>query len=156
MNINATLIGQSVAFFIFVVFCMKFIWPPATAALRERQKKIADGLDATARAIHDLGLAQEKASYQLREAKEQAAEIIEQAKKRGNQIVKEAIDQARAEADLLKAAANAEIEHELNSVKDVLRTQLGALVVRGAEKILRATIDRNVHAELVNQLADEI
>ena len=42
MNINATLIGQSVAFFIFVLFCMKFVWPPVIAALQERQKKIAD------------------------------------------------------------------------------------------------------------------
>ena len=46
MNINATLIGQSVAFLIFVLFCMKYVWPPVIAALHERQKKIADGLDA--------------------------------------------------------------------------------------------------------------
>lgn len=44
MNINATLIGQSVAFLIFVLFCMKFVWPPVITALHERQKKIADGL----------------------------------------------------------------------------------------------------------------
>ncbi|MGS5659144.1 F0F1 ATP synthase subunit B, partial [Pseudomonas aeruginosa] len=40
MNINATLIRQSVAFFIFVLFSMKFVWPPDIAALQERQKKI--------------------------------------------------------------------------------------------------------------------
>ena len=40
MNINATLIGQSVAFFIFVLFCMKFVWPPVITALRERQKAV--------------------------------------------------------------------------------------------------------------------
>ncbi|MGE8179921.1 F0F1 ATP synthase subunit B, partial [Pseudomonas fluorescens] len=96
MNINATLIGQSVAFFIFVLFCMKFVWPPVIAALHERQKKIADGLDAAARAARDLELAQDKAGQQLREAKAQAAEIIEQAKKRGNQIVEEAVDKASA------------------------------------------------------------
>lgn len=92
MNINATLIGQSVAFFIFVVFCMKFVWPPVIAALHERQKKIADGLDAASRAARDLELAHEKVGQQLREAKAQAAEIIEQAKKRGNQIVEEAVE----------------------------------------------------------------
>ena len=87
MNINATIIGQSLAFLIFVVFCMKFVWPPVIAALHERQKKIADGLDAAARAARDLELAQDKAGQQLREAKAQAAEIIDQAKKRGTQIV---------------------------------------------------------------------
>ncbi|WP_223544819.1 F0F1 ATP synthase subunit B [Pseudomonas sp. A-B-19] len=156
MNINATLIGQSVAFLIFVLFCMKFVWPPVIAALHERQKKIADGLDAASRAARDLELAQEKAGQQLREAKAQAAEIIEQAKKRGNQIVEEAVEKARIDADRVKVQAQAEIEQELNSVKDMLRAQVGLLAVEGAEKILGATIDQNAHAKLVNQLAAEI
>ncbi len=156
MNINATLIGQSVAFFIFVVFCMKFVWPPVIAALHERQKKIADGLDAASRAARDLELAHEKVGQQLREAKAQAAEIIEQAKKRGNQIVEEAVEKARIDADRVKVQAQAEIEQEINGVKDALRAQLGALAVGGAEKILGATIDQNAHAELVNKLAAEI
>ena len=44
MNMNATILGQAIAFAIFVLFCMKFVWPPVIAALHERQKKIADGL----------------------------------------------------------------------------------------------------------------
>ena len=98
---------------------MKFVWPPVIAALQERQKKIADGLDAANRAARDLELAHEKAGQQLREA--QAAEIVEQAKKRANQIVDEARDQARTEGERMKAQAQAEIEQELNSVKDALR-----------------------------------
>ncbi|MNZ36339.1 ATP synthase subunit b [compost metagenome] len=156
MNINATLIGQSVAFLIFVLFCMKYVWPPVITALQERQKKIADGLDAANRAARDLELAQEKAGQQLREAKAQAAEIIEQSKKRAAQLVEEARDQARVEADRVKAQAQAEIEQEINSVKDALRAQVGSLAVGGAAKILGATIDQNAHAELVNQLAAEI
>ena len=108
------------------------------------------------RAARDLELAQDKAGQQLREAKAQAAEIIEQAKKRGNQIVEEAVEKARIDADRVKVQAQAEIEQELNSVKDALRAQLGALAVGGAEKILGATIDQNAHAELVNKLAAEI
>jgi F-type H+-transporting ATPase subunit b len=156
VNINATLIGQSVAFLIFVLFCMKYVWPPVITALQERQKKIADGLDAANRAARDLELAQEKAGQQLREAKAQAAEIIEQSKKRAAQLVDEAREQARVEADRVKAQALAEIEQELNSAKDALRAQVGALAVGGAEKILGATIDQNAHAELVNKLAAEI
>ena len=156
MNINATLIGQSVAFFIFVMFCMKYVWPPVITAMRERQKKIADGLDAASRAARDLELAHDKVAQQLREAKTQAAEIIEQAKKRGTQIVDEARDQARVEAERVNAQAQAEIEQELNGIKDALRAQLGGLAVSGAEKILGATIDQNAHAELVSKLAAEI
>lgn len=97
-----------------------------------------------------------KAGQQLREAKAQAAEIVEQAKKRANQIVDEARDQARTEGERLKAQAQAEIEQELNSVKDALRAQVGALAVTGAEKILGASIDANAHEQLVSKLAAEI
>ena len=89
MNINATLLGELIAFIFFVWFCMKYVWPPITGAIEERQKKIADGLAASERGEKDLELAQGKATAQLKEAKSQAAEIIEQAKKRGSQIVDE-------------------------------------------------------------------
>ena len=46
MNINLTLIGQMVAFVVFVGFCMKFVWPPIMAAMQERAEKIASGLAA--------------------------------------------------------------------------------------------------------------
>ncbi|HBQ8682482.1 TPA: F0F1 ATP synthase subunit B, partial [Klebsiella pneumoniae] len=75
---------------------------------------------------------------------------------RANQIVDEARDQARTEGERLKAQAQAEIEQELNSVKDALRAQVGALAVTGAEKILGASIDANAHEQLVSKLAAEI
>jgi len=78
VNINLTLIGQIIAFAVFVAFCMKFVWPPLINAMQERAKKIADGLDAANRAERDLELAQQKAGERLRESKEKAAEIIEQ------------------------------------------------------------------------------
>ncbi len=90
MNINATLLGQAVAFFIFVVFCMKYVWPPLMAAIEARQKEIADGLSSAERAKKDLELAKANATDQLKEAKHQAAEIIDQANKRKAQIIDEA------------------------------------------------------------------
>ena len=57
MNPNLTLVGQLIAFAVFVVFCMKYVWPPLMAAIEERQKKIADGLEASDRAEKDLELA---------------------------------------------------------------------------------------------------
>ncbi|HCW99392.1 MAG TPA: F0F1 ATP synthase subunit B, partial [Pantoea sp.] len=32
MNINATILGQAIAFILFVAFCMKYVWPPIMAA----------------------------------------------------------------------------------------------------------------------------
>lgn len=156
MNINLTIIGQAIAFAIFVVFCMKYVWPPITAALAERKKKIAEGLDAAERAERDLELAKKKAAADMRDSKEQAAAIIEQANKRANQIVDEAKEQAVEEANRVKAAAQAEIEQEANRAKEALRAQVAALAVAGAEKILEASIDEQAHAQLVDKLAAEL
>ena len=156
MNINATLIGQIIAFAVFVWFCMKFVWPPLISSMEERAKKIADGLDAANRAERDLKLAQEKAGSQLREAKEQAAQIIEQANKRATQIIDEAKESARGEGDRIKVAAQAEIDQEVNRAKETLRSQVSALAVAGASKILETSIDLEKHDALLNQLAQEL
>ena len=156
MNINLTLIGQMLAFVGFVLFCMKFVWPPIIAAMAEREKKIADGLAAADRASHDLELAKEKAVERLKEAKEEAAGIVDSANKRAAQIVEEAKDAAVVEADRVKASAQAEIEQETNRAREHLRGQVAALSLAGAEKVLGATIDQDAHADLVDKLAAEL
>ncbi|WP_104203121.1 F0F1 ATP synthase subunit B [Billgrantia saliphila] len=156
MNINMTLIGQTIAFAIFVWFCIKYVWPPISTALHERQKRIAEGLDAASRASRDLELAQEQASQTLRESKEQASQILEQANKRSAQIVEEAREQARAEGERLIAGARAEIDQEIQRAKDELRAQVSSLAVAGAERVLEASVDEKAHRKLLDQLAAEL
>lgn len=156
MNINLTLIGQMIAFVCFVMFCMKYVWPPILAAMQEREKKIADGLAAADRASHDLELAQEKAVERLKEAKHEAAGIVDAANRRGAQLVEEAKQAALVEAERVKAAAQADIELESNRAREQLRGQVAALALAGAEKVLGAAIDNNAHAELVDKLAAEL
>ena len=156
MDFNATLIGQSIAFFVFVVFCMKYVWPPLIGAIEERQAKIAKGLEASERGAKDLELAQDKAKDYLSQAKAQAAEIVEQANKRHAQIVDGAKNDARDEAAKIKAGADAEIEQEVNRAKEALRAQVAALAVQGAEKILQRSIDADKHKDILDKLAEEI
>ena len=156
MNMNMTIIGQIISFIIFVYLCMKYVWPPLTAALAERQKKIAEGLDAADKANRDLEAAQQSVEAELQKSKAQAAELIEQANKRANQIVDEAKTAAHTEGDRIKAAAAAEVEQEVNRAKEALRAQVAALAVTGAEKILGASVDVNNHQELVDKLAAEL
>lgn len=156
MNINYTLIGQMIFFAAFVLFCMKYVWPPLLGAINDREKKISDGLAAADRASKDLELAQKKAVSELKEAKEQAAEIIEQANKRSNQIIDEAKETAREEGDRLISAAKAEIEQEKNRLKEELRGEVAAIAIAGAEKILGSEIDASKHSELLDKLATEI
>jgi F-type H+-transporting ATPase subunit b len=156
MNMNATLIGQAIAFFLFVVFCMKYVWPPILHALEERKKKIADGLAAAEHGKHEQQLAEERAKELLREAKEQAGEIITRADKRATEIIDEAKQDAKAEGGRMLTAAQAEIVQELNRVKEDLRGQVVSIALAGASKVLEREVDEAANAELLNKLAAEI
>jgi F-type H+-transporting ATPase subunit b len=156
MNINLTLIGQSITFALFVWFCMKFIWPPIVNALDARKKQIADGLAAADRGKHELELAGRRASESLHEAKQKAAEIIAQAEKRSAQIIDEAKNAAKVEGERQLAAAQAEIEQEAFRAREQLRGQVASLVVAGAEKVLRREVDAKAHADLLEAIKNEL
>jgi len=156
MNLNATLIGQSITFFIFVWFCMKFVWPPIMNALEARKKQIADGLAAADRGKHELELAAKKAGDSMRDAKAQAAEVIARADRRAAEIVEEAKAAARDEGARQIAAAQASIAQETNRAREALREQVALLAVAGAEKILRREVNAQTHADLLAQLKAEL
>jgi F-type H+-transporting ATPase subunit b len=156
MNLNATILGQSIAFAVFVWFCLKYVWPPITAALAERQRKIADGLEAADRAQRDLNLAKNKVADDLREAKVKSAEIIDMANKRANQIVDEAKERAREEGQRIIAGAKAEIEMEVQRAREALRAQVASIAIAGAEKILESSVDQAANEELVKKLASQL
>ncbi len=156
MNINMTIIGQLIAFIIFVMICMKYIWPVLIETLTERQQKIAEGLEASDLAKRDLEKAQQTANETIKSSKLQAADIIDQANKRANQIIDEAKVNAQTEGDRIKVMAQAEIEQETNRAKEALRGQVATLAVAGAEKILGASIDMAHHQKIVDKLATEL
>ncbi|WP_413113675.1 F0F1 ATP synthase subunit B [Thaumasiovibrio sp. DFM-14] len=156
MNMNATLLGQAIAFFCFVVFCMKYVWPPIIEAIEERQKKIADGLAAADRAAKDLDLAKANASESLKEAKLVAADIIEQANKRKAMIVEEARAEADAERARIVAQGHAEIDADRIRARDELRQQVAMLAVAGAEKILERSVDAEAHKDLLEKVTAEL
>jgi F-type H+-transporting ATPase subunit b len=153
MNITATLIGQSISFFLFVVFTMKYVWPPIMNALNERTKKIADGLAEAEKGHHELELAEKRSAEILREGKEKSKEFIDQAQKRHDEIVDEAKDDAREEGERILIAARVEIDQERQEAKETLRAEVSALAIAGAEQILMREVDKNAHNEVLDKIS---
>lgn len=157
MDINlGTLVGQTVAMFVFVWFCMKYIWPPLTAALEERQKEIADGLAAAEKGQASLATAEAKIEAEIKKAREEATAILDQAHQRANEIVAEGKEEGVRERERQLAAARAEIEQETNKAREELRGQVSAIALASAEKILKREIDGSSHRDLLDSLAAEI
>ena len=156
MNINLTMLGQAISFFIFVVFCMKYVWPPLTTIMRERQQAIREGLEKAAEAETQLEQANTAAAEELESAKSQAAELINQAHNRAGQIVEEAKQQATEEATRIKEGAQAEIDQEVSRAREALRARVGELAVAGAEKILQEQVNPAKHAAMLNELSEQL
>ena len=156
MDINMTLIGQSIAMIVFVWFCMKFIWPPIMTAIEDRQKEIADGLAATEKGQQSLDKAKAEADDIVADARKQATSILDQANARANEIVAEGKSEGVRERERQLAAATSEVEQEMNRAREELRGQVSAIAVASAEKILQREIDQKAHEDILSKLAAEL
>jgi len=156
MNINATLILQSIAMMIFVWFCMKFIWPPLIKAMDERRERIAEGLAASDLAEKELAAAKVESDQQIREARDKAGDIVDQANQRHSQILDQAKDDAVAERQRQVLAGEAEISLATNQAREELRAAVASLAVLGARQILEKEVDEDTHRELLDKLIAEI
>ena len=156
MNINLTLFGQTIAFAVFVWFCLKYIWPPVLGALNERKTRIADGLAAAEEGLKAKDRAEEEVEAALREARDQAKDIIGNAQKRADQIVDESKSAARVEGDKLIDQAKGEIDQQLNEARESLRKEVVQLALSGAEKVLMQEVDAKVHSAALEKLAAQL
>jgi F-type H+-transporting ATPase subunit b len=156
MNLNATLFIQTIVFVILGWITMKFIWPPLTAAIEARQRKIADGLVSAEKAEKSLVEAKANATDIIKEARVQANKIVEQANRRSSEVVDEARGTALAEGQRLLADARNEVTLASNRAREQLRREVALIAVAGAGKLLGREIDAKAHAELLDKLALEI
>ncbi|MFD0966687.1 F0F1 ATP synthase subunit B [Seminibacterium arietis] len=156
MNLNATLIGQLIAFALFVWFCMKFVWPPIIKAIEERQSSIANALASAEAARKEQADTKILVEQEMNKARIQAQEIVDLANKRRNEILEE----VKTEAELLKARiieqGHAEIESERKRVQEELRVKVASLAIAGAEKIVGRTIDEAANNDIIDKLVAEL
>ena len=153
MNINLTLIGQSIAFAVFVWFCFRFVWPPIIKALNDRKTRIAEGLAAADEGLRAKEKAEEEVEERLKEAREQAKDIIANAKKQAEGVVDEARNDARSESERILKAARAEIDQQVNQAREELRKQVVTIALDGAQQVLMREVDPKAHSETLEKLA---
>jgi F-type H+-transporting ATPase subunit b len=156
VSINGTLVAQAIVFALLVLFTMKFVWPPIAAALDERAGKIAEGLAAADKAKSELSSANKRVEDELAKSRTETAARLADAERRGQAMVEEAKAKATEEGNKIIAAAKAEADQQTIKAREILREQVAALAVKGAEQILRKEVNAGVHAELLGRLKTEL
>jgi F-type H+-transporting ATPase subunit b len=155
MSINITLLGQMITFALLVAFTMRFVWPPLSQAMAERQKKIAEGLADAERGREDLKIAQKKAAEMIAEARSKAAEIMAHAEKTRDTIIAEARHEAEEKAAAILKAAEAEVNNEYRKAQTKLRQEAVDLGCQIAEQILKKEVDRKAHEAWLNRFLEK-
>lgn len=156
MEINATFLGQGLAFVIFVILCMKWVWPPLMSALEKRQKEIADGLDNAEKAKKNLELAKSGAAETLRQAKAEAKKIIDDANHERTRILDKATEEGNNQKQRIIESAKTEIEAEKNKAREELREEVISIALASAEKILNQKIDSEADRAMVKKIVDSL
>ncbi|QGM79930.1 F0F1 ATP synthase subunit B [Otariodibacter oris] len=156
MNLNATLIGQLIAFALFVWFCMKYVWPPLISAIETRQANIADALASAEKAKQEQADTKVLVEKELAKAREEAQHIIDLATKRRNEILESVQAEAEAEKARIIEQGYAEVESERKRVQEELRQKVAALAVAGAEKIVGRSVDAAANNDIIDKLVAEL
>lgn len=152
MNLNATMFGQAISFILFVLFCMKYIWPPLISAIDKRQKEIADSIYSVELSKKHLDIAQAQAVDHLHKAKLDACGIIEQAHKCKAQIINEAKAEAEVERNKILSKTYSLINDERKRLKQELRNQLALLAIAGAEKIIEHSVSESNNIDIIDNI----
>lgn len=156
MNLNATILGQTISFVLFVWFCMKYIWSPILFIIEKRQKKIADSLESIKNSTIQSENAHNEALTHLKQAKVKAQEILKNAQKCKIKILYEAQDEANKEREKILSKAQEYINQEKKRVANELRKKIGQLVIESTEKIINRSINEIIDYDFINTIIKTI
>lgn len=156
IDLNATLIAQIINFLILVALLAKFAYKPLTQALADRQRRIADSLEAADRQKSEAEQLKREYQEQLNAARVQAQTIVEKARKLAEDTKEEILTEARAENARLLKAAQEEICREREQALAELRGEVVAISMAAAAKIICQNLDQEANARLVADFIDKL
>lgn len=147
---------QLIAFLILYLLLSKFAFGPLFGMMEKRRQLVKDQIQTAedSRRLADQLLEEQKQA--LQQTRKEAYDIIEQAKHTGSKQADDIIHAASAEASRLKEEALKDIENEKNKAVAALRSQVGAMSVLIASKIIEKQIDEKSQEELVEHYLKEV
>ncbi|WMY96776.1 MAG: F0F1 ATP synthase subunit B [Arsenophonus sp.] len=156
MNFNATILGQAIAFFLFVFFCMKYVWKPIINVIEKRQKEITKNFLIAEKIKNESELIKINAKKQIEIAKQKAQKIINEADKQRIKIIEKAELEAKIKQKKIISQANIEIEIQRKNVREELHKEIAKLAILGAEKIIKNSINVVESQQIIDNFLNEI
>ena len=144
-----------VNFVLVLVLLYLFAYKPILRLMDERADRIRESLDAADKARQDAASSQEAIQDQITEARREGQRIMDQTREAAERFRTEEMDKARAEAEAFVERARADIQRERDSALQEVRSSFGDLAITAAERVIRSSLDRQAHEELIAQVLEE-
>ncbi len=149
------LIAQVANFFVFVVILRLTLYKPVLKMLDERKRKIADGLNAAEIARAEAASAQANIQAQLDVARKEGQEIVAGAQTIAQRIQADAREQSGRDREAALERARAEIQLERDRAIAELRAEFADITVSAASKVIGQSLDKQAHQRIIDETLAE-
>ena len=145
------------AFAVIFFALAKYGFPAIVGMVEERKNFIDESLRKAHEAQERLANIEKEGESILQEAREKQAQILREAAETRDAIVEQAQEKARTEGARLLDDAKIAIEQEKKAAIADIRSQVAALSVEIAEKVLKQNLkDEKSQMDLIDRMLDEI
>ncbi len=115
----------------------KLAWKPILSLLKERETSIEEALQSAEKAKLEFASLQAKNDDLLKEARVEREAMMKEAKTEKENIISTAKNTAKEEGAKMIQKAKEEIEKEKVAAVDEIKSQIGAISISIAEKIIK-------------------
>ena len=150
-----SLIAYVVNFVILMGILFLFAYKPLLRVMDQRADRIRESLAAADQARQEATSAREAIDEQINEARREGQRLLDQARDASERFRTEEMDRARGEAEAFIERAHTDIQRERDAAIQEVRADFGDLAITAAERIIRRSLDRQAHPELISQVLEE-
>lgn len=150
-----TLLIYLVNFLVVLALLFAFAYKPILRMMDQRAERIRESLEASERAQAEAASSRDAVEEQLTEARREGQRLMDQAREAADRFRADEMERARAEAEAFVERARADIQRERDAAVEEVRANFGDLAITAAERVIRRSLDRQAHEELIVQVLEE-
>ena len=150
-----SLVAYLINFIVLLGILFLFAYKPLVRLMDQRAERIRESLEAADQARLEAASSKEAVEEALNEGRREGQRLMDQAREAAERFRSEEMARARNEAEAFVERAKADIQRERDAAVEEVRANFGDLAITAAERVIRRSLDRQTHEELINQVLEE-
>lgn len=139
------------SFFLMLLIVWKVLLPSLTKVLEERKNRVVSDLESARKNREEAAMLLEEQKQLLSRARTQSDEILHQAEEMARVLREEKQKEALLEVDLRLRKAEAQIHADAERIRNEIKKETVALVVRGIETVLEENLSETQKMVFINR-----